>query len=365
MTADQLTSVLHDRHEAAGAKFAEFGGWLMPLEYTGVLAEHTAVRERVGLFDVSHLGKALVIGPGAAGYLNTRLTNDLSRIGTGQAQYTLLCAEDGGTVDDLIAYRRSDDEVFLIPNASNTAEVVKILQHDAPEDVTVTNHHRDYAVLAVQGPRSDELLASIGLPVGHDYMRFATATLGGAELTVCRTGYTGERGYELVCASADAGAVWDAVVAAGVPYGLALCGLGARDTLRTEMGYPLHGNDLSRQISPVEAGILWAVGWKKPVFDGAQALRAQRLSPHRVLRGLKATGRGIPRHGMEVVDADDTIVGEVTSGTFSPTLRQGIALALVDPSVVEGDQVGVVIRLRTEAFDVVKPPFVTPGVRGA
>ena len=365
MTADQLTSVLHDRHEAAGAKFAEFGGWLMPLEYTGVLAKHTAVRERVGLFDVSHLGKALVVGSGAADYLNRRLTNDLSRIGAGQAQYTLLCAEDGGTVDDLIAYRRSDDEVFLIPNASNTAEVVKRLSEGAPEGVTVTNLHRDYAVLAVQGSRSDELLASLGLPVGHDYMRFAVAMLGDAQLTVCRTGYTGERGYELVCSAADAGAVWDEVVAAGEPYGLALCGLGARDTLRTEMGYPLHGNDLSRRISPVEAGITWAVGWKKPVFDGAQALRAQRLAPHRVLRGLTATGRGIPRHGMEVVDADGARVGEVTSGTFSPTLRKGIALALVDPSVVVGDQVGVVVRSRTEPFDVVKPPFVTPGVRDA
>lgn len=365
MTPSQLTSVLHDRHVAAGAKFAEFGGWLMPLEYAGVLAEHKAVRERVGLFDVSHLGKALVIGAGSADYLNTRLTNDLNRIGAGQAQYTLLCAEDGGTIDDLIAYRRSDDEVFLIPNASNTTEVVKRLSDGVPQGVQITNLHRDYAVLAVQGPSSDELLASIGLPVGHDYMRFVVAKLDGVELTVCRTGYTGERGYELVCAAADAGVVWDAVVAAGESYGLELCGLGARDTLRTEMGYPLHGNDLSPEISPVEAGINWAVGWKKPIFDGAEALRAQRKAPHRVLRGLKATGRGIPRHGMEVVDADGTHIGEVTSGTFSPTLRQGIALALVDPSIVEGDQVGVVIRSRIEAFDVVKPQFVTPGVREA
>lgn len=361
----ELTSPLHDRHAAAGAKFAEFGGWLMPLEYEGVLAEHAAVRERVGLFDVSHLGKALVAGPGAAAYLNSRLTNDLDRIGAGQAQYTLLCTTDGGTVDDLIAYRRSDDEVFIIPNASNTTEVVRRLVEGAPAGITITNLHRDYAVLAVQGPQSDEVLASLGLPTGHDYMRFAVASLDGVDLTVCRTGYTGERGYELVCPSADAPAVWDAVVAAGQPYGLALCGLGARDTLRTEMGYPLHGNDLSLAISPVEAGITWAVGWKKPGFDGADALKAQRKAPHRVLRGLKASGRGIPRHGMEVVDAEGALVGEVTSGTFSPTLRQGIALALVDPSVVVGDQVGVVVRSRTEPFDVVKPPFVTPGVRDA
>jgi aminomethyltransferase len=361
----ELMSPLHDRHAAAGAKFAEFGGWMMPLEYDGVLTEHAAVRERVGLFDVSHLGKALVAGPGAAAYLNSRVTNDLDRIGAGQAQYTLLCTTDGGTVDDLIAYRRSDDEVFIIPNASNTTEVVRRLVEGAPAGITITNLHRDYAVLAVQGPQSDEVLASLGLPTGHDYMRFAVASLDGVELTVCRTGYTGERGYELVCPSADALAVWDAVVAAGEPFGLALCGLGARDTLRTEMGYPLHGNDLSLEISPVEAGITWAVGWKKPGFDGSDALKAQRKAPHRVLRGLKATGRGIPRHGMEVVDADGALIGEVTSGTFSPTLRQGIALALVDASVVVGDQVGVVIRSRTEAFDVVKPPFVTPGVRDA
>ena len=361
----ELTSPLHDRHAAAGAKFAEFGGWLMPLEYDGVLAEHAAVRERVGLFDVSHLGKALVAGPGAAAYLNSRVTNDLDRIGAGQAQYTLLCTTDGGTVDDLIAYRRSDDEVFIIPNASNTTEVVRRLVEGAPAGVTITNLHRDYAVLAVQGPQSDEVLASLGLPTGHDYMRFAVASLDGVELTVCRTGYTGERGYELVCLAADALAVWDAVVGAGEPYGLARCGLGARDTLRTEMGYPLHGNDLSLEISPVEAGIAWAVGWKKPGFDGSDALKAQRKAPHRVLRGLKATGRGIPRHGMEVVDADGALIGEVTSGTFSPTLRQGIALALVEESVVVGDQVGVVVRSRTEPFDVVKPPFVTPGVRDA
>lgn len=361
----ELTSPLHDRHTAAGAKFAEFGGWLMPLEYDGVLAEHAAVRERVGLFDVSHLGKALVAGPGAAAYLNSRVTNDLDRIGAGQAQYTLLCTSDGGTVDDLIAYRRSDDEVFIIPNASNTTEVVRRLVEGAPAGVTITNLHRDYAVLAVQGPQSDEVLASLGLPTGHDYMRFAVASLDGVELTVCRTGYTGERGYELVCHWADALAVWDAVVGAGEPYGLARCGLGARDTLRTEMGYPLHGNDLSLEISPVEAGIAWAVGWKKPGFDGSDALKAQRKAPHRVLRGLKATGRGIPRHGMEVVDADGALIGEVTSGTFSPTLRQGIALALVEESVVVGDQVGVVVRSRTEPFDVVKPPFVTPGVRDA
>jgi len=359
-----LRSPLHDRHVAAGARFAEFGGWSMPLEYAGVLAEHGAVRDRVGIFDVSHLGKATVTGPGAVAYLNTRLTNDLRRIGPGQAQYTMLCDESGGVVDDLIAYVVSDDSVLLIPNAANTAEVVRRLRGGLPEGLTLVDRHPDFAVLAVQGPLSDEVLEAAGLPVGMDYMAFADAELGGIGLTVCRTGYTGERGYELVVGSADAPTVWDLIVTAGAPHGLALCGLGARDTLRTEMGYPLHGNDLSLDISPVQAAAGWAVGWKKATFDGSAALRAERSAgPRRILRGLRAKGRGIPRHGMAVVSAEGAPAGIVTSGTFSPTLKTGIALALVDPAVTVGDEVGVVVRQRTEPFEVVKPPFVTPAVR--
>jgi len=359
-----LHSPLHERHVSAGAKFAEFGGWVMPVEYSGVVAEHTAVRERVGLFDVSHLGKAVVKGPGAAGYLNTRLTNDLRKIGPGQAQYTLLCDTSGGTVDDMIAYLRGDDEVFLIPNAANTTEVVRRLSEGAPDDIEVRNLHHDYAVLAVQGTLSDEVLASIGLPVGHDYMRFEVANLDGVELTVCRTGYTGERGYELVCPAESAGALWDAVLAAGQQYQILPCGLAARDTLRTEMGYPLHGNDLGPQISPVAAGATWAVGWKKDTFDGAEPLRAERKARTRLLRGIRAIGRGIPRHEMPVVDQDGSVIGVVTSGTFSPTLKIGIGLALLPPDTEPGSTVSVQIRNRVEPFEVVKPPFVTPGVRG-
>src|SRR5690349_16300697 len=186
-------SPLHDRHEALGAKFAEFGGWSMPLEYAaGVVKEHTAVREAVGIFDVSHLGKAVVSGPGAADFVNSTLTNDLRRIGPGQAQYTLCCDEaTGGVVDDLIAYLYAEDRVFLIPNAANTAEVVRRLAAAAPEGVTVTDEHRDHVVLAVQGPRSAEVLAKMGLPTEHDYMSFELTRLGAAEVIVCRTGYTG------------------------------------------------------------------------------------------------------------------------------------------------------------------------------
>ncbi len=361
-----LLSPLHDRHEAAKAKFAEFGGWSMPLEYAGVIAEHTAVREWVGIFDVSHLGKATVTGPGALAYLNSRLTNDLRKVAPGQAQYTMLCDDSGGVVDDLIAYVTSDQEVFLIPNAANTTEVVRRLSVGLPDGITIENRHRDYAVLAVQGTESDEVLTAVGLPVGMGYMHFAQAELDGVPLTVCRTGYTGERGYEIVVGSAQAGQVWDRLVAAGEPYGMAICGLASRDTLRTEMGYPLHGNDLGLDITPVQASAGWAVGWKKPEFDGAASLKAEKAAgPRRVLRGLKAKGRGIPRHGMVVVTESGDPAGEVTSGTFSPTLKTGIGLALVDPSIAVGDVVGVVVRNRTELFDVVKPPFVTPGVREA
>jgi aminomethyltransferase len=363
-----LNSPLRQRHVAAGAKFAPFSGWSMPLEYAGagVLAEHAAVRNAVGIFDVSHLGKATVAGPGAADFVNRCLTADLRKIGQGQAQYTLLCNPDGGVVDDMIAYLRSPDEVFLIPNAANCARVVMLLSEAAPDGVTVTNQHRDFAVLAVQGTLSDEVLSAAGLPVGHDYMTFVSADQQGTPMTVCRTGYTGERGYELVVPNSAATAVWDAVLAAGEPYGLQPAGLGARDTLRTEMGYPLHGQDISPAITPVQARLGWAVGWKKESFIGSDALRAEKeAGPRRLLRGLRAAGRGIPRPGMVVRDPDGRELGSVTSGTFSPTLKIGIALALIERGLNDDDVVTVDIRSRQEPFMITRPPFVTPGVREA
>jgi aminomethyltransferase len=364
--SDLLRSPLHDRHEALGAKFAAFGGWSMPLEYpSGVVKEHTAVRESVGIFDVSHLGKAEVAGPGAADFVNRTLTNDLGRIGPGQAQYTLCCDDaTGGVVDDLIAYLHGDDRVLLVPNAANTAEVVRRLDAEAPDGVTVTNRHRDLAVLAVQGTKSDEVLAQVGLPVGHDYMSFVEAPFEGETVVVCRTGYTGERGYELVAPNAVAVPLWDALMAAGEEFGMLACGLGARDTLRTEMGYPLHGQDISLDVTPNEARLGWAVGWKKDAFWGRDVLSAERAEgPKRILRGLVATGRGIPRPHMSVSLTADVLLGEVTSGTFSPTLRKGVGLALL-PSFVNPDaEVGVDIRGRREIFQLVKPPFVDPSVR--
>jgi aminomethyltransferase len=361
-------SPLHDRHVALGAKMADFGGWSMPIEYPGggVVAEHTAVRERVGLFDVSHLGKARVSGPGAADFVNSCLTNDLRRIGPGQAQYTMCCTASGGVVDDLIQYLRSDEDVFLIPNAANTAQVVQLLTEAAPDGVEVENLHERYGVVAVQGPRSDEVLARLGLPTDHDYMSFVEPTWEGQPVIVCRTGYTGERGYEIVPAWEVTGSVWDALAGAVADEGGLPAGLGARDTLRTEMGYPLHGNDLSLDITPVMAGAVWAVGWDKDAFWGKEALTAERAAKDgRLMRGLVVGGRGIPRAHCVVRDADSSEVGEVTSGTFSPSRRQGIALALLDRSVTLGDEVVIDVRGRDLPATVTKPPFVEAGVRSS
>ncbi|NEK84566.1 glycine cleavage system aminomethyltransferase GcvT [Blastococcus saxobsidens] len=365
----QLTSPLHDRHVAAGAKVADFGGWSMPIEYAGagVLVEHAAVRDGVGLFDVSHLGTGTVRGPGAAALVDGCLTNDLSRIGPRQAQYTLCCQEDGGVVDDLIVYLRGDDDVLLVPNAANAAEVLGRLADAAPAGVTVTDLHTEVAVLAVQGPRSLQVLELLGVPGGLPYMSFVAGTgAGGAEVTVCRTGYTGEHGYELLVAAGRAGELWDALLEAGQDLGIRPCGLGARDTLRTEMGYPLHGHELSRDITPLQARAGWAVGWAKPAFWGRAALLAEKeRGPARLLWGLRAEGRQSPRPGMTVLGGDDTPVGTVTSGTFSPSLRAGIGLALLDRAagITEGDLLTVDVRGRALAVEAVRPPFVPSHVR--
>ncbi len=361
-----LQSPLHDRHVALGAKFAEFGGWSMPLEYSsGVVKEHTAVREAVGIFDVSHLGKAMVSGRGAAELVNSTLSNDLGKIHPGKAQYTLCCDDGtGGIVDDLIAYFHDEEHVLLVPNAANTAEVVRRLAEAAPEGVNLVDHHTTYSVLAVQGTRSDEVLAEVGLPAGHDYMTFVEDEFAGAGVVVCRTGYTGERGYELIAANEVAGELWDRLLAAGEPHGMLACGLAARDTLRTEMGYPLHGQDISLDVTPNQARLGWAVGWKKERFWGREALLAEKeAGPARLLRGLVADGRGIPRPGMMVFLSPDVALGEITSGTFSPTLRKGIGLALLPGFVHPEAELTVDVRGRRELFRSTKVPFVDPSVR--
>jgi aminomethyltransferase len=353
---------LHERHQDAGARWAEFGGWQMPVEYAGagVLTEHRAVRGAVGLFDVSHLGKVTVRGPDAAAYVNACLTNDLGRIRPGQAQYTLCCDErTGGVVDDLVVYLRADDDLLLVPNAANAAEVARRLAAQAPPRVEVRDEHTAYAVLAVQGPRSDDVLAGLGLPEGHDYLTFVDAGWRGVPVVVCRTGYTGEHGYELLPPWQDAGELWDAAAEQVRRLGGALCGLGARDTLRTEMGYPLHGHELTLATTPLQARCGWAVGWGKPAFWGREALLAERArGAEQTLRGLLALGRGVPRAGMQVLSAQGERLGATTSGTFSPTLGTGVALALLRSGVADGEEVDVDVRGRALRCRVVRPPFV-------
>ncbi len=348
---DLLTGPLHDRHTALGATLGAFGGWSMPISYPdGTVAEHTAVRTDVGVFDVSHLGKLAITGPGAVEFVNRCFTADLNKIDHGQAQYTLCCNAAGGVLDDIIVYVVGPDEVLAVPNAANAAHVAELLRAAAPSGIDVVDRHRELAVLAVQGPRSAELV-----PADLAYMAFVDRD----GTRVCRTGYTGEHGYELLVPWAAAGAVWDGLVAAGARP----CGLGARDTLRTEMGYPLHGQDLTPEITPVQAGSGWAVGWDKPEFWGRDALIAEKAAgPARRLRGLRATGRGVPRPGMSVL-VDGAGVGVTTSGTFSPTLKAGIALALLDPQLGPGAEVDVDVRGRTLPCVVTKPPFVPSHVR--
>ena len=360
------TSPLHDKHLALQAKMADFGGWLMPIEYpgAGVLAEHAAVREKVGLFDVSHLGKASVVGPGALDFLNQCLTNDLNKIKDGSAQYTLLCTPNGGVIDDLIAYRNSADDFFLVPNASNTTDVVKVLHENAPTGIEVKNLHNEFAVLAIQGPLASQVLSQLGISTDIDYMAFTHVSISRADVIVCRTGYTGEHGYELLPKVQDAARVWNAITDVIAPMGGLVCGLGARDTLRTEMGYPLHGHELSLQISPVEASAGWAVGWKKDSFIGSEILKGQREGgATRKSFALKSLDRGIPRAGMAVKNANGETVGEITSGTFSPSLKVGIGLALLKSDIELGQTLIIDVRGRDSQCEVVKLPFVTSHVR--
>lgn len=349
-----------------GAKFAPFGGWQMPLEYTGsgVLAEHNATREAIGLFDVSHLGTATLIGENAAEQLNKILTNDISRIKPGQAQYSTLLSEDGTVVDDLIVYLRSKDEVLIIPNASNSTKVLEIIKSNISKDIEIKNLHKDIAIIAIQGPKSFELVNDLGLPTDMQYMAFKDVSFMGQPITICRTGYTGEKGFELLIPAQGAINIWDEIISKGQKYGAKAVGLGARDTLRTEMGYPLHGQDISLNISPLEAGLSWAVNLEKSNFLGKDALLKEKANGiKRKLVGIKAVERAIPRSHMRVLDVDKKDIGEITSGTFSPTLKSGIALALVDSKIEINDKVFVDVRGNSLEFVVTKPPFVESKVR--
>ncbi|MFL6268564.1 MAG: glycine cleavage system aminomethyltransferase GcvT [Actinomycetes bacterium] len=346
-------------HRRLGAKMGAFAGWDMPIEYQGTLSEHKAVRESVGVFDLSHLGKVEVGGDGAPDALQHTLSNDLDRLtGPGAAQYTLCLTDDGTIIDDLIVYREADG-FLLVPNAANWPKVADAVRASDPGGTMVTPRP-DIAVVAVQGPRAPELVGAL-FPVAADldYMHAAAATYRDAPTRVCRTGYTGERGFELLVPGEVAPALWEELFERGAPLGVVPVGLGGRDTLRLEMGYALHGNDISTDTDPFEARLGWAVALGKGDFRGRDVLAARKeAGPKRLLVGLVSGDRLIPRHGMATYDGDRP-VGEVTSGTFSPTLRQGIALAYVLPDVAAKDtELQVDVRGRRGQVKVTRPPFV-------
>jgi aminomethyltransferase len=362
--ADLKRSPLDAVHRALGAKMGAFAGWDMPIEYQGTLAEHRAVREAVGVFDLSHLGKVEVTGGGAPDALQHALSNDLDRLAeTGAAQYTLCLTDDGTITDDLIVYREADG-FLLVPNAANWPKVADAVR-DSADAATQVTPRPEVAVIAVQGPRAPEVVAGL-FPEAAElaYMHMAVTVYGGQPARVCRTGYTGERGFELLVPGEVAGKLWEELFDRGAPFGIVPVGLGARDTLRLEMGYALHGNDISTDTDPFEARLGWAVALDKGDFRGRDALRDRKQAgPGRLLVGLAATDRLIPRHGMAVLDGDRR-VGEVTSGTFSPTLRHGIALAYLAPEVAAKDtELQVDVRGRRGGARVTRPPFVDASPR--
>jgi glycine cleavage system T protein (aminomethyltransferase) len=329
---------LFERHAALGARLVPFAGWEMPVQYAGIVPEHRAVRTTAGVFDVSHMGELHIAGEGARHYLQARLSNDLDRIDVGQAQYTLLTNDRGGIVDDLIVYRLGADDYLLVVNAANVDDDHAALSE--ADDVS-----GGWAYLAVQGP---EALERLGLEVEPFSVRQEVEVLG-VPCLVAGTGYTGERGCELGCAPGDAVALWDAILARGVEP----CGLGARDTLRLEVCYPLHGNDITPERTPIEAGLGWACALDKD-FTGVDVLRHQKEEgPAQKLVAFVMEDPGIPRAGMAIAEG-----GEVTSGTLSPMLEVGIGLGYVPAALAEvGAEITLDLRGRPRRARIVKKPF--------
>ena len=349
---DRKHSPLDVAHRALGAHMGAFAGWDMPISYAGTVGEHDAVRERAGIFDVSHLGKLMVRGAGAAALLDRVLSNRMSDLAPGRARYSLILNDEAGIVDDLIVYVLAEGEMLVVPNASNTGEVERRIRDLATAGVGV--EHLNWATIAVQGPHAEKAVRSVieDLP-DLGYMRCATV----GTVTISRSGYTGERGYEVFAPAAEARALWDGLVAAVREVGGEPAGLAARDTLRLEMGYPLHGNDIDQTTTPREAHLDWAVAASKDVFVGKDAYASN--PPRKELVGIKMEDRVIPRRGARVLRGGRP-TGEVTSGTFSPTLKIGIALAYVTPGALPpGERVEVEVRDKRGLGRITRPPFVT------
>ncbi|MFN2466890.1 MAG: glycine cleavage system aminomethyltransferase GcvT [Gaiellaceae bacterium] len=336
---------LFERHRALGARLVPFAGWEMPVQYAGVIPEHVAVREDCGVFDVSHMGELEVEGPRARELLQSLLSNDLDRIGPGRAQYTLLTNEAGGIVDDLIVYELDPFRYLLVVNASNRRAAYEWLKEREVRGSDVRDVSDEYALLAVQGPRSLERLGLDEAPA----FTFSEGLVGGVECMVNRTGYTGEVGVELLVEAEDAGELWERVIEAGATP----CGLGARDTLRLEVCYPLHGNDIGPETDAISAGLAWVCGLEKD-FTGAAALRGiKEAGPERRLVAFVMRDKGVPRQGMAVAEG-----GEVTSGTHSPMLERGIGMGYVPAALAEpGRELTIDVRGRGRSAEIVRKPI--------
>jgi aminomethyltransferase len=350
-------SPLHGEHVKLGAKMIGFGGWNMPVFYSSILEEHQAVRQRVGIFDISHMGQIRVFGPSAEQWLNTLLTNNLQRLQISDGQYTLLLNEQGGVIDDLIVYQRGSHDYFLVVNAAKIEEDLDWMESRVTGEVAVSNLSDHFAALAVQGPGSVELLARFGdLPARNHIQEFR---IQGIPVLLARTGYTGEDGFELFYPAAAAAVVWNHLLEVGASLGAKPCGLGARDTLRTEVCYPLNGADLSPNRTPLEAGLGFFVDLEKPEFVGRAPLVAQKEAGLRQrLVALKSDGKSPPLRAHYGVFVGGEQVGELTSGTQSPTLGIGIGLGYVDvPFSKPGQKVEIDVRGRRFPATVEKKPL--------
>jgi len=353
-------------HEGLGATMTAFAGWLMPLRYAGEISEHQAVRTAAGLFDLSHMGEIAVTGPGAADALDYALVGRLSALAPGRARYTMICAPDGGVLDDLIVYRLADEEYLVVANAANTATVAAALgDRAAGHDALVRDQTAEYALIAIQGPRAAAILAPLAEVdlEGVKYYSGYRCTVAGQPVLLARTGYTGEDGFELFTASEGAAALWRALAEAGAGDGLVPAGLAARDTLRLEAGMPLYGNELTAEMTPFDAGLGRVVVFDKPGdFVGRTALAERAQAPHRVLAGLVAGSRRVPRHGYSVT-WDGVTCGTVTSGAPSPTLAVPIAMAYLDPGTARAarddteGRLAVDVRGRPEPARITDLPF--------
>lgn len=339
----------------------DFGGWELPVQFSGIQKEHDAVRQRAGLFDVSHMGEVLVTGTNAQAYLQQLTTNDVSKLQDGQAQYSLMCYPDGGVVDDLLVYRLSADQYMLVINASNIEKDIEWMNRHLLGDVVLENRSDETALLALQGPLAEAILSKVtAAPLSQlkSFRFIPDAVVCGVKALVSRTGYTGEEGFEIYLSAGDAPAVWRGLLEAGRDDGLLPAGLGARDTLRFEAKLPLYGQELSATISPLEAGVGFFVKLDKGGFTGREALLKQKQDGlRRKLVGIEMIDRGIPRSHYKVY-ADDQYVGEVTTGTQSPTLKRNLGLALIDANYAEtGTELWVEIRDKKLKARVVPSPF--------